>query len=150
MRQNGFYLGDLSNFLHVKQRGKVDCGGPKGRLVSADALYFREESSLVDPGQSQQIQHHRITAQLIAYLAYGMVDLDVTLSEGDAARKCNYEMPGFLDAILRKDSSRKHAGDLYPFADGVSRGIKKLGRLLTPNRSGLWSPELGNPWWRKQ
>lgn len=149
MRQNGFYLGDLSNLLHVKQRGRVGCGGPKGRLISADALYFRETEALLESGDTMEICHHRITAQLIAHLAYGFVDLAAALAEGSPARECGYRMPDFLEEIFRKEMSRKNAGDLYPFADKVSRGIKKLGRLLTPNRSALWNPELGNPRWRK-
>jgi FkbM family methyltransferase len=149
MRQNGFYLCDLSNTVHVKQRGRVACGGPKGRIISADALYYREHDLLVDAEADLSTRHHRITAQLIGYLAYGLVDLAVSLADHQGVKSSGYKMPDFLRSVHQQEAKRKHVGNLYPYAYPISRAIKKLGRLLTPSSSSLWSPELGNPRLRK-
>jgi len=148
MRQQGFFLGDLSNILHMKQRGRVHCGGPKGRLISADALYFREHDRLPDGDSTREGFHHRISAQLIAYLAYGFVDLAVALAESDPILASDYRMPEFLARIYRHEATEKRLANMYPFAYVIARALKKLGRLLTPNHAALWSPELGNPRWR--
>jgi len=149
MRQNGFFLCDLSNTLHVKQRGRTQLGGPKGRLISADALYFREHDIMAGHDSSPEMSSRGITAQVIAYIAYGLIDLAVALAEGDCARRINYKVPEFLATTYHKELTRRNVGNLYPFAFAISRAVKKLGRLITPSGSSLWSPELGNPRWRK-
>lgn len=149
MRHHGFFLCDLSNTVHVKQRGRVACGGPKGRLISADALYFREPHRMAESGESSEIYHHRITAQLVAYLSYGLADLAMSLAESEPVTSSQYKMPGFLIPIFHHEVTSKRVGNMYPYAHVVSRAIKKLGRLLTPNSSSLWSPDLGNTRWRK-
>ncbi|MBY0384805.1 FkbM family methyltransferase, partial [bacterium] len=75
MREHGFYLQDLGNFLSMKPRGLAGIGGAKGRLISADALYFKDLTHL----NIEELNEKKIHSILLGYVAYGYPELGAQL-----------------------------------------------------------------------
>jgi len=144
MREKGFELYDLGNFLYLKNRSHAGVGGPKGKIVSCDAVYFKSLEKILGLPSGQRLRKSR--ALLTAYYVYGYSDYGFAALDK-------------LEGVIEKaelDEWRKifaaQAASLTKFrkipgASLAARAFRKLAGLLQPVRSALWIAGLGNQKW---
>ncbi|MFA6175286.1 MAG: FkbM family methyltransferase [Phycisphaerae bacterium] len=138
----GFYLQDLGNFLHVKPKSYPTTGAPKGRIISADALYFR------DPSLAAQIMDEygsrKIAALLIGYLAYGYPELCcVAIDSLEASRRNLPWLESAKEEILKIQHLSKMLR-LLPCKRFLARLGRKFWQYLHEVNVSLWDSPLGN------
>ncbi len=138
LRARGFYLHDMANHLFVKPRGMHGVGGPKGRLIQADCLYFKEPRELTTATDA------KIAALIMSYAAYGFPEgaihaLDVIERTGRAVPE---------SAALRRGlHGLRHISrwlDWLPGRDFLTRLAKRFHLDFRAVGHALWENELGN------
>lgn len=142
MRDHGFMLLDLGNFLYVKPRGMAGVGGPKGRLIDGDALYVKEVSgraaALFQQGPG------KVAAALAGYLAYGYPELSLVLIDELASHKI--ELP-HMDEIRRLVARYRHMSRLFkalPFKYLSFRAMRQLSYALWGVQHSMRDAPIGN------
>ena len=138
LRSRGFYLHDMANHLFVKPRGMRGIGGPKGRLNSADALYFREPKILMEWTDA------KLGATLVAYVAYGFPDAALHLLKSVEAGGRRLPAADVLSQSLREFRHRSYWLNWLPGRSFLSRCAKRFHLDFRPVEHSLWENELGN------
>jgi FkbM family methyltransferase len=138
IRAHGFYVQDLANLLFIKPRGLGGVGGPKGRLIQADALYYKRPELLVEANDK------RVAGALMSYLAYGYPELGLQLIDRlDTAGRSfpdSNEIRGLLQGM-------KPVSSFFSWMPGwnfAARCCKRLWLGMRPVSHSLWETELGN------
>jgi FkbM family methyltransferase len=136
LRAAGFYLHELGNILYVKPRGLQQFGGAKGRIIQADAVYFRVRPDLV------RMADAKIAAAVMAYVAYGYPDAAIELLQ-DLSKTGRRVSPAIASALqqLRPASSRVR---FLPGRDLLTRAAKQFWLRARPVKHYLWENQLGN------
>jgi FkbM family methyltransferase len=138
IRQHGFYLQDLANLLFVKPRGMTGLGGPKGRLIQADALYYKEPRLLLEDSAQ------RIAGVLVAYVAYGYPELGLQLIDMLDAAGRKFPDSNQIRSLLQ---GMKPVSSFFSWMPGwnfAARCCKRLWLGMRPVSHSLWETELGN------
>jgi len=136
LRQQGFYLHELGNLLTVKPRGKGGFGGVKGRLVSADALYFKKAAP-------DRLTAHQLQALFLAYLVYGYSEEALSILEMGALPLSAKIVPD-LTAQLAGLRSTPQWLQRLPGWSVVCRVGKKLWQKHNVVGASNWDRPLGN------
>jgi FkbM family methyltransferase len=143
MRDRGFVLHDLGNFLYMKPRGLAGIGGAKGRIIAADALYLKDFSS--DCTQLYEQGESKVYAAIAGYLAYGYPELGIHLLNNLKKEQCEIPMSGEIIQLLQRvkstDSSFLHN------VPGMSKLARLCGNIWFKYRKSehcLWDVPLGN------
>lgn len=134
MRSQGFYLHDFGNFLSMKPRGLAGIGGAKGRLISADALYFKDLSRV----PVEELDNKKIHSLILGYLVYGYPELGIQLLLALKEKKKPAHNSEALIEILRR---------LKPTPSFYGSLAKKCGKFWYRYRQPkhcLWDSPLGN------
>ena len=138
MREKGFYLHELGNMLYVKPRGMRGMGGAKGRIISADALYFKELPALCT------MDERKIASALIASAAYGYPELGIMILEAVQRAGRKFLNPAEMEAVLEHF---RRSSDLWKYLPGrqfFARCAKRLWLNMRPTMQSLWENQLGN------
>jgi FkbM family methyltransferase len=138
IRAHGFYLQDLANLLFIKPRGLGGVGGPKGRLIQADALYYKRPELLVEASD------RRIAGALVSYMAYGYPELGLQLLDVLSAAGRTFPQAGEIRSRLR---AIKHSSAFFSWIPGwgfIAQCCKRLWLGVRPVSHSLWETELGN------
>lgn len=136
MRAQGFYLQDLGNFLSMKPRGLAGVGGAKGRLISADVLYFKDFSS--DFTKIYEMGEAKVHAAVLGYVAYGYPELAANLLLKLKDKKISIQNSEVLIALLQK---------IKPNPAIWGSLAKRCGKIWYKYRQPkhcLWDAPLGN------
>lgn len=139
MRERGFILQDLGNFLYMKPRGLAGIGGAKGRIIAADALYIKDFSS--DYKKMYESGESKVYAAIAGYAAYGYPELGINLLQRLRDSNCNVNSS---DAIINALRKIKPSSINLP---GMSSLAKKCGKIWFKHREVehcLWDVPLGN------
>lgn len=139
LRERGFTLQDLGNFLYMKPRGLAGIGGAKGRIIAADALYIKDFSS--DYKKLYELGENKVYAAVAGYAAYGYPELGVNLLQ--RLRDSNYTVNN-SDAIISVLRNIKPSSISLP---GMSSLAKTCGKIWFKYREVehcLWDVPLGN------
>jgi len=142
LRSQGFYLHDLGNVLHVKPRSYPSTGGPKGRIISADALYFRDPQLAVEIIGSHD--DRKMAALLIGYLAYGFPELCLLALE---ALKKQGKQRFWTESIKADILNIQHSSQTLrwlPAQNILARIGRKCWQSLYKTNGSLWDFPLGN------
>ncbi len=129
LRRHGLICWDLGNVLRMKPRGMTTYRSPYGRLISCDALYFRQPNSAMSAEQ--------IAKLCVALSLYGYED------EADFIRR-KAQIPDDLIASWRV-APQSPLSSLIPWASAYKL-LLKTARLFLPRRSSIWESGLGG--WR--
>jgi len=138
MREHGFYLQDLANLLFVKPRGMSGAGGPKGRLIQADSLYFKDMSTL------SNWPDFKIAAALVAYVAYGYPEAGVSLLDMLKSKGRSFSQEKKAREILQQFHHPSRAMNWLPGLNFLTRCAKRLWLDFRPVGHSVWEGELGN------
>ncbi len=136
LREQGFYLHELGNLLTVKPRGKAGRGGVKGRLVSADALYFKK-------AVPDQLTTHQLQALFLAYLIYGYSEEALVILETGALPFSQESLP-ILTSRLAELRSTPPWLQRFPGWSILCRVGKKLWYKYNAVGASHWDRPLGN------
>jgi len=129
LRRHGLLCWDFGNVLRMKPRGLDSYQSPYGRLISCDALYFRQPTHAMS---TEQI------AKLWAALSlYGYED------EAEFIRR-KFRIPADKSAFYRIVPQHR-LSSLLPWSLAC-RLLLKSARLFLPRRSSSWEAGLGG--WR--
>lgn len=140
MRERGFILQDLGNFLYMKPRGLAGIGGAKGRIIAADALYIKDFSS--DYTKLYEMGENKVYAAVAGYAAYGYPELGINLLQRLRDSKCNINNS---DAIINILSQIKPSP--LKSIPGMRKLAKTCGKIWFKHREVehcLWDVPLGN------
>jgi FkbM family methyltransferase len=141
MRSLGFELHDLGNFLYLKSRSHPRAGGPKGKIISCDAVYFKSLERILALPTGQRLQKAR--ALLIAYYVYGYSDFGLSALDRLASL-----LPPEEQTAWRQIFSGQAAGlsrfRRLPGGAFAERVLRRLAGLIRPVKSALWVAGLGN------
>lgn len=139
MRERGFILQDLGNFLYMKPRGLAGIGGAKGRIIAADALYIKDFShsyrSLYEQGE------HKVAAAVAGYAAYGYPELGICLLQNLKSSNCAMAQ---YDELLKILHTIRPSSLRLPWLGTIA---KKCGSIWFKHRKTehcLWDVPLGN------
>lgn len=138
LRGFGFALFDLRPYFWKRAAG-VGAGGPRGQLVYADALYFKEAvalgraaSQIADPAARAA----KAVKALAATDAYGYADYALHLLRGDLGRALAPADARALEAALRAAPA---GGALrFPGSARVGRALHRFARRLSPQDPRAW------------
>ena len=144
MRERGFDLFDLGNFLYLKSRGHHNTGGPKGKIISCDAVYFKSMEKILSLPSGQRLR--KIRALLTAYYVYGYSDFGLAALDKLENLLELDERAAWRDIFASQAASLSKFRKI-PGGAIASRALRKLSRLLQPVRSALWVAGLGNQDW---
>lgn len=139
MRERGFILQDLGNFLYMKPRGLAGVGGAKGRIIAADALYIKDFSN--DFRKLYELGENKVFAAIAGYAAYGYPELGINLLQRLRDSNCDINDSDGIIGILRK--IRPSSISL----PGISKLAKTCGKIWFKHREVehcLWDVPLGN------
>lgn len=139
MRQRGYILQDLANFLYMKPRGLAGVGGAKGRIIAADALYVKDFSS--DYTKLYESGMRRVAAAIAGYAAYGYPELGIRLLQELRKENCTVEN---AEEIIRVLNSIRPTSLKLPWLHTIA---KKCGNIWFKYRKSehcLWDVPLGN------
>jgi FkbM family methyltransferase len=136
MRSRGFYLHELGNILSVKAKGKSGLGGPKGRVVSADALYFRRSDA-----KTLSVRQQRALA--LAYLAYGYSEEALQQVENLEGNESSPETVK-VRRMLQQFRPFPHWIQRIPGWRLICRIGKRLWYQGMPAANSQWDRPLGN------
>jgi len=140
MRERGFILQDLGNFLYMKPRGLAGVGGAKGRIISADALYIKDFSG--DYKKLYEMGENKVCAAIAGYAVYGYPELGIRLIQELKGGHCVVDNSDEIINILRK--IRPSSLTNFP---GMKRLVRACGNILFKHRKVehcLWDGHLGN------
>ena len=136
LRRSGFYLHELGNILYVKPRGLSGVGGAKGRIIQADAVYFRERPELLS------MNDHKIAAALGAYVAYGYPEAGIELLNdlADQGRHFSAKLALALQGMRPAFSWLRY----LPGRSFLARCAKQFWLSARPVGHSMWENQLGN------
>lgn len=139
MRERGFILQDLGNFLYMKPRGLAGIGGAKGRIIASDALYIKDFSN--DFRKIYELGENKVYAAIAGYAAYGYPELGINLLQRLRDSNCNINNSDAIIGVLRK--IRPSSISL----PGMSKLAKTCSKIWFKHREvehSLWDVPLGN------
>lgn len=140
MRERGFILQDLGNFLYMKPRGLAGIGGAKGRIIAADALYIKDFSN--DYNKLYELGENKVYAAIAGYAAYGYPELSINLLQRLRESKYNVSNSDTIISALRQ--IRPSSLRSIP---GMRKLAKTCGKIWFNHREVehcLWDVPLGN------
>jgi FkbM family methyltransferase len=143
MRSLGFRLQDLGNFLYKKPRGMSGVGGCKGRIISADALYFRDLKGA--SAQALVGDTRRLGAALLGYAAYGYPEHALQLLRLSRQQGQTLKGQDQLEAALIEMNTLPAALRWIPCRTFLSKCAREAYRRLQIVRDSVWLGYLGNP-----
>lgn len=129
LRRHGLFCWDLGNVLRMKPQGIDTYRSPYGRLISCDALYFRQPSSAMSAEQ--------IAKLWVALGLYGYEDEAVFIRR-------QFQIPD-QDLAPWHAVTHRPLTSLFQCAPAY-RLLSKFARLFLPRRSSIWESGLGG--WR--
>ena len=138
MRERGFILQDMGNFLYMKPRGLAGVGGAKGRVISADALYIKDLSNNLK--NLCAYGENKVYAAIVGYLAYGYPELGINLLQRMKSEKCDVKNSDEIINILRKFKTASN----FPGSTQMSQICKKFWLKHRKVEHCLWDVPLGN------
>ncbi len=141
MRHSGFTLLDLGNVLSIKPRGMAGLGGPKGRIVAADALYAKESAY---PEPLHRKSRAKVCATIIGYAAYGYPELALSVLEEMGPKKLLLDgLEGIEDALWAACRRTQRFQNL-PARRLLAGWAERIWRRLRPTEHCLWEGAVGN------
>jgi FkbM family methyltransferase len=142
LRESGFVLQDLGNFLHLKPRGFPFVGGPKGRIVSCDALFLKNPRESAE--QLMEQGQRKVLAAVTGYLAYGYPELGLVLLQ--KLKEHQLELPRQQELMAALASIQHAPGFLrcLPGRATLAKCAREAHRLLTRTAHSVWSGHVGN------
>lgn len=142
LREAGFILLDLGNFLYLKPRSYGEVGGAKGRLVSCDALYVRDPRAgaerLAEQGE------RKLYSALACFLAYGYPELGLVLLSEIRARGYDLRLADALSEALADTQPTLSVPRWLPARRQLARLAREAHRLFLKADHSLWWSWLGN------
>lgn len=141
LRERGFELQDLGNFLYLKSRSHSKMGGSKGKIISCDTVYFKSLEKILELPTPQRLRKSR--ALLIAYYVYGYSDFGLAALDR-LEQVLEADERAAWSEIFTAQTARLTRFRHIPGGGFLSRALRKLAALLRPIHSALWVAGLGN------
>lgn len=145
VRRFGFDLIDLRTVSWKRTVG-VDVGNPKGQLVYADALYFKQTQRLQDTIRLLEVNRakSKLLRSLSICLIYGFLDYALDLLDIIGPNYFSEREIKNLNLHIRSQSPFARRLPNFPMRNQLAIFFFKLSKWLKPRRRKNAEPYLGN------